>query len=288
MATTGRSKKTRSVLDNERYTADFTSGQLVIAICGLLLAALLCFLLGVSVGRYERGVERSRIAAVAEDVLPEASESAPAAVPSAPRVPEPAAKPAVPAASPAKPSTVPVAVPVAVPVTPPPAAKPEPVPTPTPAPNPVPAAVPPVAAPEPTPEPATTVAEPVPVPTAVDEPEIHIAPLPDQTGLPAATPPTPAPTPPAATSPAPAPAPAAAGATRYGIQLAAFGDIENARKARERLLANTELEADLVEAGKWIRVIIGDYKERKDAEAACAELKQRPGFRDCYVVPRTD
>lgn len=275
MATTGRSKKTRSVLDNERYTADFTSGQLVIAICGLLLAALLCFLLGVSVGRYERGVERSRMAAVADDVASEAMESVPAAAPPAARVSEPAA----PAAAPAKP---PVAVPVAVPVTPPPAAKPEPTPTPaakaeptpTPAASPVPAAIPPVAAPEPLPEAATTVAEP----------EIHIAPMPDQTARPAATPPTPAPTPPAATSPAPA----ASGATRYGIQLAAFGDIENARKARERLLANTELEADLVEAGKWIRVIIGDYKERKDAEAACAELKQRPGFRDCYVVPRTD
>jgi septal ring-binding cell division protein DamX len=240
MATTGRTRKTKSVLDRERYTADFTSGQLVIAICSLLVAALLCFLLGVIVGRYERAGERTRTTAVAEET----------------------------------PAVVTPPAPAPVPATPPPT--PQPVSKPTPAPV------------ERT-EPAEPIVEPVappqtasPVQQNEEEKQILIAPLPDeleQAPAPAAAPQPEEVTPTETATP---------GVPSYGIQLAAFGDMENARKARERLLENTELEADLVQAGQWVRVIIGDYKDRKEADAACAELKQKPGFRDCYVITRPD
>ena len=260
MATTGRSQKSKSVLDRDRYTADFTSGQLVIAICSLLLTALLCFLLGVVVGRYERGIERSRLAEVAQEAVAEVKE-----------------------------------IPAPVIAQPPPAP-----------PKPVVQAVPaPVARVEPPVEPAPVPEAPVHVVQSGEPKPITAAPLPDEPTArptPVVEPPAPAPTPapapqPAAVPPAPAPQPAAAPApavseassgSRFGIQLAAFGDMGNAQKARERLLKNSQLEADLVQAGQWVRVIIGDYRDRKEAEAACEELKQKPGFRDCYVVARPD
>ncbi len=48
--------KSKSFLDNDRYTAELTSGQLVFGISILLVFGLTCFLLGILVGRFEPAV----------------------------------------------------------------------------------------------------------------------------------------------------------------------------------------------------------------------------------------
>ena len=249
MATTGRTRKPKSVLDRELHTAEFTSGQLVIAICGLLIAALLCFLLGVLVGRYERNTEdRMLVQQIAdESATPDLAQQTP--------------------------KTVPAPAPAPAPTSAPPPARPQ---TPPPAP-PTPPAEPPAR--------ETAPAESVPAPQAQpreEEPPILIAPLPDPPARP-----TPPPAP-AAPPPAPRPEPTPSAGPRYGIQVAAFGDAANAQRALQRLKENAELEADLVQSGQWVRIVVGNYARREDADRALEQLRQRAGFRDSYVVERPD
>lgn len=57
-------RRPKSVLDQDRYTAELSTGQLVIGVCILLMFGLGCFLLGVLIGKFDptlktAGVERS-------------------------------------------------------------------------------------------------------------------------------------------------------------------------------------------------------------------------------------
>lgn len=46
-------RRPRSVLDQDRYTAELSTGQLVIGVCILLMFGLGCFLLGVLIGKFD-------------------------------------------------------------------------------------------------------------------------------------------------------------------------------------------------------------------------------------------
>ncbi len=46
-------RRPKSVLDQERYTAELSTGQLVIGVCILLMFGLGCFLLGVLIGKFD-------------------------------------------------------------------------------------------------------------------------------------------------------------------------------------------------------------------------------------------
>ncbi|HEO71895.1 MAG TPA: SPOR domain-containing protein [Candidatus Hydrogenedentes bacterium] len=76
----------------------------------------------------------------------------------------------------------------------------------------------------------------------------------------------------------------------YGIQVAAFFG-ENRQQAAEdyqrRLKTNSGMDAMLLssEDGTCVRVILGGYSDIEAASAACAELRKRAGFRECFVKP---
>ncbi len=61
-----------------------------------------------------------------------------------------------------------------------------------------------------------------------------------------------------------------------------------AEASKKRLEANTDMKADLLpsEDGKIIRVIVGHYPDKDSAAQACAELKKRAGFADCFPRKR--
>lgn len=70
---------------------------------------------------------------------------------------------------------------------------------------------------------------------------------------------------------------AAAGAGRFVVQVGAFGDANAARDVRqkvEKLGLKTYTQVVDTSAGKRIRVRVGPYDERGDAEKAVAKLKQ--------------
>lgn len=73
----------------------------------------------------------------------------------------------------------------------------------------------------------------------------------------------------------------------FAIQVAAFKTHNRAKaeQYKQRLEANSDLKVQVVlyEDNKWVRVLLGDYPDRKSAENARAQLKKRPGFADCWV-----
>jgi len=74
----------------------------------------------------------------------------------------------------------------------------------------------------------------------------------------------------------------------FGVQVAAFSGPNRQRLAegyKERLEANSEWEAVLVvsEDGQYVRVVVGGYPDRETAKRVRDELRQRAGFKDCFV-----
>jgi len=101
---------------------------------------------------------------------------------------------------------------------------------------------------------------------------------------------------PALPAPATAPAPSAStGSARSGkrftVQVVAY-DVKNREQAenyKKLLEANSDLRAEIVpsEDGKYMRVFIGDYATREEANKARQDLQKRAGFKECFVKERS-
>lgn len=304
MATTRLSRRR----NGEGFLPEMSSGQQVIGICVFLFIAVVCFALGVLVGRYEPSIEEkalSQLGARAEnapavtgsgtqvsprvDTAPTAEreparEIAPAARGPVTR-PEERTGPRVtelpPLPSPAARQTASAAPSAAVQQ--PPAEPADPAPAPVPAP----AVVPPPAAP---PAPAP-VSAPAPAPGGMTQQtldrELLAAldpPLP-ATPPPPATPKPPAPTP---TTALPAPAPAPSGTTQgWAVQFGWFsgeGHLKRAENMRDQVRAKAKLEAAVVpSADKKEHRVVVFYKDKATAQNAAAQLRKTPDFKDVFV-----
>jgi len=283
--------------EGEKLTAEFTSGQLVIAICVSLFVALVCFLLGVLVGRYDRAHRMAETPAPVEETAPAAAPPAPAApvqtgVQTSPRTDAVASAPSPqhspwsagrvrdmePLPSPTEGSTE-LEKPVAIPK---PVAEGEAAPAVAAAPAPPAEPVKPEVQ-TPPPAPATPPAPAPGAPGALEEPEIAMPPItatasnnaakqPGQNGKPSAgegkkTERT-------------------AGRGKFGIQVAAFqgGGREAAAQAfKSQLKSKEAVDAEIVMDGQYARVIITGYKDKASAAAACAEYRKKPGLDKSFV-----
>jgi len=307
-----------------RITADLTSSQLVVAICVALCAALICFSLGVIVGKYDernrrRGEDRLALKPSGTGVTPTAAKP-----PVLPAPPDPANKPKITPVSGQGMQTSP-RIPV-VPASPPAPKFPGPPPKPDvvkepPRPNehPVPPAKPTESDKpenkEPAPAPATKEdaallddsAKPQSEPpekkekapekqrTAAKPPELN--PVVDTEPAPvaeaAAAKPQDAPT--AATEPETLepvfkPAPDTPPKAVYTVQLAA---LSSSTREQQALRLKKELESQglqpellVTKGGARICVVVGNHPDRKAAQDACNDLRKNKGFSDCFVRTR--
>lgn len=250
-------KKSSSLLDQDKHVVEYTSGQLIMAICLFLMVALACFVLGMYVGPPGPS-ETSRIESSA--TKPDAKKPVPPPE-SSPKegrqtLPDPRVLSAAKTAAP-NPAVAPTARDtggprsVELPPLDPGAAANTPVATPA-------AVQPPVA-------PATPALKPE------AEPQAQQAPSPES----------------AAQTLAQSMKPSAA---PYAIQLIAFSAVDTA-KAEEykvRLEKNTDLKPEVVPSkdGKWVRVLVGAYPDRASAEKARDEIGKKAEFRKCFVQAR--
>lgn len=312
------SERTRLRPSADKLTAEFTSGQLIIAICVSLFFALTCFLLGVLVGKYDRSLRLPDLTAQAP-AGPGASEAASApladilakrnaeGVQQSPRTdlrpshsPRKASRdsraenafipldersgPRVRDMAPLPPpgtETVSPSVPpfrVNVPAEPEATAGKEEI-------TPVASASPPVSETI-TDAPVSAVAVPPAPQSGVETPAPAAAPAPQPASLlqPIAPPdesPLLSPATPAIASPGDTPG-------KFCIQLASFRGTERLAKAEEhqRLVkqqAGLDSELLILENDEYCRVIIGGYTSRAAANAACMELRKKAGFADVFV-----
>jgi len=279
--------------------SEFSSSQLVIATCVFLIMALVCFALGVLVGRYDvtssrprQNVQSTESAAESAKPLPPAPrrEAAPPDGVGEQKSPRPVVMPPTKAQTPGFPSSD-GAAPSGPRVTEHPAPPPKPETPPTAAPTPESKLETPGSKPAEQPSPPPPAAAEVPA-TAPPAAEVKLDP---KAVAPAAsTLPVEHPTP-AQTAPPPAmPSAPAAGTTAqgdYGIQLASFSGPNRqtmAEASKKRLETNTDMKADLLvsEDGKMVRLVVGHYTDKATATKACEELKKRAGFADCFPRKR--
>lgn len=274
----------KSVLDQDTHVAELTSFQLIVGICLALVVCLACFLLGIVVGRLESGTSiASSVTEVVDRVTGRSSGTEGSAGPAAT-----AASTTNPAGKGPRTTIVqapsPDAAPAAAPATPAPAPAPA---QPTATPSPV--------SPTPASEPVASAAAPrvqqtaLPAGTAAPaRPEVR---EPSDTVVAAAETAAPRSTAsPADTATKPAAEPKTATAAKAGgftVQVVAY-ESKNRGRAEEykRLLEkNSDLKAQLVpsEDGKFVRVYVGRYATRAEAQKACEELRKRAGFQGCFV-----
>lgn len=284
-----------------RITADLTSSQLVLAICVFLCAALICFAMGVIVGKYdERNNNRDREARLSTSpaaqpaqtvTLPSTSTPptktppvSPQGVQTSPKMPAPVAQQKIPG------------YPSSGPDTPPDRPKPDPNKPATEKPAPV---APPAEAPAPAAHPEPKPKTPAqPAPPAAPKPETAppapvAAPKPD-TPPPAeldtvATPPVLEPVEPAPKPPAPAPAdPEKKGL--YTVQVAVLSSStrkQNGLDLKKKLEADgLQVELTEVKNRTQIIVLVGSYPDRQSAQAACNDLRKNKDFAGCFVRTR--
>lgn len=294
------SRRPKTLMDADRHTLEFSSGQLIIAICGLLFLWLVGFLMGVMAGRLEFGGTTvaeltspltKPAAATAKPDGAKAAAPAPKApsgtntsekgrtrvaniaVPPAPGKAAPA--PTKPADKPAQPAPAESAAPKFV------ADRPSRAATQTQAEaaaNPAPAKEQPAPAAPATPAqpPAATPTPPAAEPTAVAKVEA---------AAPAEKPAAEAPKveeKPAETAAAPAP-----GGKGFAVQVFSVkaANRANADEYVALLKENSGLEGRVIKSkdGKLYQVVIGNYADRKAAEKKRDELKKKAGFADCIV-----
>lgn len=300
------SRKSKSASTKGAAPSEYTEGQLIIAICMALFAALTCFALGVFVGRYQREqldvAGEGRVAQVDTPGTPAQSAAKQTAgqegAQKSPRpvtMPDGNSSPRTPAffspadtkpkpwqddvrqrgseyPAPAKP--VPVAKPVAKKPSPPePPAKEDPEKEPKEEESkepPKPAA----AAKKPAPEPAAPPAKKPAVTKPPEEP-VALAPLEPLVPLPTA----------------PRTAGTSARKGTYGVQVASFSGpnrVESARNFKSQLEADSRLKPELLffDAEQVVKVVVGSYATREAASKACKELNKQPGFSGCFVRQR--
>lgn len=285
--------------NSDKLTAEFTSGQLVIAICVSLFFMLTCFLLGVLVGKYDHSLKTpGTVVAGRLETQPPAPSDTSSAPPADNAARDSGAQtyPRTDAltrqTNPAAPSPYTRREERSGPrITelPPLPSKRETPPAPEP---PIKVAKEPSAQETTPPAPQPPAIAQVPL-TPIDPPMETMPP-----GSAGVTPPAVA-APPAEAKPVPPtapekPAPPAvekpAVKGKFGIQVAAFSGSTRKQKADEclkTLKANPEWGAQLVSVddGKYYRVMIKGFPERAAANAACTALRQKPGFSDAFVRP---
>lgn len=273
-------------VNQQRIIGDLTSSQLVLAICIFLIAALLCFSLGVVVGKYEerssqrdsmaaakaqtarqaeqdqsgRGVQTSPRTIAAKNIpgYPESPESASPAVSARPRVSE----------MPAPPKRADTQDPQPQPKT---------------------------AAPVETAQPPKETEPPAPPQPPQEKTEQRQTQEPEQVQTPAPAakadpdPLEPVEKPDEETPPAD-PEPPAANQGIYTIQVAA---LSAPTRQQQALKLKSELEGlglqpDILttDDGKRLCVVVGSYQNRQEAQAACNDLRKTPRFADSFVRTR--
>lgn len=275
--TKASTRRPKSVLEQDRYTAELSTGQLVIGVCILLMFGLGCFLLGVLIGKFDPSLQED---AVAQRPAPTEATAA---------VPE-------------EPAPAPVQ-------TSPPAAEPEPAPPPE-------MRVPPrvleqeqepmraqtaeeepaSADPEPEPDVATTVS------AAAQEQRLPPAAARPQAASPAEQPEdepesedvapervaqAPAEAAPAQPEPSTAQsAEAATPRTRFAVQIAAFETRQRADVSKQQLESRSSYQAQIITSasGQLYKVVVGSYADRATADQVRTDLRTRYRYSDCFVT----
>lgn len=285
--TKASTRKPKSVLEQDRYQAELSAGQLVIGVCILLMFGLGCFLLGVLIGKVDPSLQ------------PDAVAQREAAQSQALGQPEPARQSVPPTTQPSEPEPQTTAPPPEMRVPPrvleqeqtpepaPPKAEPETEPEPEPQKmasesepqDGVAKTVESVAQqqrlspPTAVPETVAEASEPTPEPAAPSTTPENVADAPGESQA-ASTPPTSATTQPAAAR------------STFGVQIAAFETPQRADVAKQQLESKSSYQARIVtsESGRLYKVVVGSYADYATASQARDDLRSRYQYRDCFVT----
>ncbi|HOS03022.1 MAG TPA: SPOR domain-containing protein [Candidatus Hydrogenedentes bacterium] len=286
--------RNRSVLDQDVHVTELTSFQLIIGICIALIVCLVCFLLGVVVGRSENSLHIGA-SLLAPNAPAESSgtngNNAPPASSVASTVPATGQQtwPQVPTSPLVKSQAPADAVPRSTSLPAPPprgaTARDVPIPMAPPAPSPAASGMPETAL-KTTTQPIVTMPESTTaeIPAAKAQPPASSIPSTEKKPSPALPAPATAPAPSASTG-------SARSGKRFTVQVVAY-DVKNREQAenyKKLLEANSDLRAEIVpsEDGKYMRVFIGDYATREEANKARQDLQKRAGFKECFVKERS-
>lgn len=245
-------RKSRSPLDQDRYTAELSTGQLVIGVCILLMFGLACFLMGVLIGKFDPELRPDTMMATPDRV--ETSH------PAEPPISETMAK------------TISATDTTQSPKAPPPEMR---VPQQSLQRNPPPS------------DPAPTVREPnktTPVAKRIEPPTKSTVEVPD-TPKPKSTSPTVIPgreTPVKAATTASATAP-----KRFAVQIAAFQTRSRAEVVKSELESKSAYRSEIQtsDSGHHV-VVVGSYAETASATKVRDDLRDHYGYSDCFVVPK--
>jgi len=274
-------RRPKSVLDQDRYTAELSTGQLVIGVCILLMFGLGCFLLGVLIGKFDPTLRSETEQRAAN---PQAEISTPEI-----KVSELPAAPAV---------ATPDSAPVTDPVLPPEMRAPASILREEPAPATQTASPPPATATDATPAvtvevtaPAAETTVPPPAPSPSETPgggvseSVAAAAERNRIAPPSAQPQA------VETAPAPAASTAAADAGAslmpwkgYGVQILAVAK-DRAEGARKDLESKSSYKARVLPHARndLYRVVVGPYADQPSAARARDDLRAR-GFKDAFVL----
>ena len=76
--------------------------------------------------------------------------------------------------------------------------------------------------------------------------------------------------------------------TRYGVQVAAFQTQQRAEASKRDLEAKSSYKADLVRSssGRLVKVVVGSYADRQSVDKVRNDLIQNYGYADCFVTTR--
>jgi len=300
---------TRPPSSRGKQGPEFTSNQLIVGICIFLVAALVCFMLGVVVGKFDtrakvadqpqepdtEHVEKPGPVSDTRRGLEETPREGTQAYPRYRPIELPAAKPAAPIPSPitvpARPTIEPTTLAkdsdqatrlfpekpeIQLPQLPEPPSAPA-------------AATPSVEASESAQEKSAQAPPETPSKEARLAAEGFEARQPAAAEAPAESPIETVPaSEPAPTSPEPEFPESRPGEWAFGVQVASFAGPNREQAAQDyklRLEASSDLKAMLMpsEDGRYLRVVVGGYPDRKTAERVCKELRKQAEFTDCFV-----
>ncbi len=307
MAPTKKTNTTKARLGPDKLTAEFTSGTLIIAICVSLFVAMLCVLIGILIGKYQRadvepsGESRVAVAQSATEETPpardtegpaEAARGTAQGTQTSPRIDrrnrrKPPQKPAVHEPLITELPLLPTA-PVAAqrppekmtrPFQPEPAGKVEVIALPK-TEGKTPPAKPALSLRPPPEKPAPAEAKPAPPKPA------PLKPTPPDPASPPKVAPAPKPSP----VPDPLPAKPAAASGAFGVQVAAFfgeNRVAQAEDYEARFEKSMDYEADVMPSddGKSCRVLVVGFATRTAADAACQALRKKAMFAEAWVRP---
>ena len=266
-------RNTRGGPDQDRYTADLSSGQLVIGVCMLLMFGLACFILGVIIGKFDpslRPAETAEEKSAPEVMASRAAPTPPAATTLRPGVERPRADIGSRQSRPVERGTlgtrssVDSSSGVATRGETPRFTNAD------------------VAAPTST---ASTTPDQASISSTANTPPTQVAAkvdLPSAGVLSAPKVETPKETPQeAANSSAPAP-------KRFGVQIAAFTKRASAERLIQQLESTTSYTAEVVvsKSGRLMKVVVGSYADQPTANRVREDLRDNHNFSDCYITAR--